>query len=50
MGKSNIKIEEGNTGFLTVSLLNDLLKEIRGLRVDLKPSTKPKQKAKAKKK
>jgi len=39
---------EGNTGYLSVVLLNDLLAEIKGLRRDIKTLMKPPVRAKKK--
>ncbi len=50
MSKELYQPTEGNTGFLTCVLLNDLLAEIRGLRRDLKAQKDPPAKLKAKKK
>jgi hypothetical protein len=44
-----IKAVEGNTGELTIVLLNQLILEIQGLRKDMKKLMKPPAKAKKKK-
>jgi hypothetical protein len=50
MSKDLVQPTEGNTGYLSVVLLNNLLAEIQGLRRDIKKLAKPPAKAKTKKK